>query len=842
MLKRTVLGLVRPSHPLISKASPLWFCFSSMRCSRRLVASTGKLLANLLLLLGLVVAAPGVATTGELPRDANTLLLLHFNNNMIGADGEVPTQSVGVTFESGVFGNGAYLSTTNQVYYSVANNVHATEGTLEFWVKPRWNGDDGQTHTILRYGATGGILVEKDGGNFWKILLNRWVGGSEVGAGLYVTDWNANEWHHAAFTWDNTSVKVYVDGQLKSETTPTITLPSIPDATFQIGAGWTYDHFDAVLDELRISDRERTASEILTSYVAGLTISSLWIEPDTVRAFEGWSVPAALMAETNMGTMTLPLGAAVWVSSDSLVASYEGGERLSAHSAGTATLTATLNGVEADVTFVVNTPVLPPTSDPVPSFLATPADRCRFEVPVLVIRYLPTADGTNLDVSVDPDYWWLNPISLTDLKSNIDAFMNRSKFALEEGSRFRAYKKGISFPSIGYRVIGILTVYEPTPPGLVIGMSKDPDGDPTEYPIYEPDYQSIFERFDVADYVTNHGVEEIWFWSGGLDAGYPSYDPLFHDPRDFRSQWESNMSSAVTGDVSNSDRNNNDLPIYDHTYTVYGYNFRRTQAEAVHNHGHQIEAQLTYVNVLQDGNSYLFWRDFVGQDTYGNFVTGRCGWTHMPPNTTTGYDYCNSADVWSDIEDWTPDGSGEQTLVSCDRWANLVFDWPNGEVTFPQKTETQFYIYWMQSLPGLWNGISYGANVMTNWWSFIANWDENIAAANGLYALPTGIVDANDEAPSGKTMLRGVYPNPFNPTTAIEYEIKHSGHVSLAIYNVAGQLVRTLVDEVKPSGVVHKRMWDGYNDAGERVSSGVYFVRLATAGGPMQTKKTVFLK
>jgi hypothetical protein len=85
------------------------------------------------------------------------------------------------------------------------------------------------------------------------------------------------------------------------------------------------------------------------------------------------------------------------------------------------------------------------------------------------------------------------------------------------------------------------------------------------------------------------------------------------------------------------------------------------------------------------------------------------------------------------------------------------------------------------------------------------------------------------------------YPNPFNPTTTIKYTLKERTQVSLRIYNVAGQLTRTLVNEVKSPGEVHAATWDGRNDAGQSVSSGVYFYKLV-AGDYVQTKKMVLLK
>jgi hypothetical protein len=89
--------------------------------------------------------------------------------------------------------------------------------------------------------------------------------------------------------------------------------------------------------------------------------------------------------------------------------------------------------------------------------------------------------------------------------------------------------------------------------------------------------------------------------------------------------------------------------------------------------------------------------------------------------------------------------------------------------------------------------------------------------------------------------LRQNRPNPFNPTTTIEFQVKHTGHATLKVYNVAGQLVRTLVDERVTAGKLHTVWWKGLNNAGQSVSSGVYFYRLE-AGEFTATKKMVLLR
>ncbi|MCK4297834.1 MAG: T9SS type A sorting domain-containing protein, partial [Candidatus Marinimicrobia bacterium] len=84
------------------------------------------------------------------------------------------------------------------------------------------------------------------------------------------------------------------------------------------------------------------------------------------------------------------------------------------------------------------------------------------------------------------------------------------------------------------------------------------------------------------------------------------------------------------------------------------------------------------------------------------------------------------------------------------------------------------------------------------------------------------------------------YPNPFNPITTISYELPVESKVTLRIYNTMGGLVRTLVNEEQYAGYKNV-IWNGRNESGSKVSSGIYFYRIA-AGDFTQVKKMVFLK
>ena len=88
--------------------------------------------------------------------------------------------------------------------------------------------------------------------------------------------------------------------------------------------------------------------------------------------------------------------------------------------------------------------------------------------------------------------------------------------------------------------------------------------------------------------------------------------------------------------------------------------------------------------------------------------------------------------------------------------------------------------------------------------------------------------------------LHQSFPNPFNPSTEIRYEIPDDLLVSVAVYDVAGRLIRSLINEPKPAGS-YSVVWDGKNDIGANVATGVYIYSI-DAGKHRQNKKTVFLK
>jgi len=87
-------------------------------------------------------------------------------------------------------------------------------------------------------------------------------------------------------------------------------------------------------------------------------------------------------------------------------------------------------------------------------------------------------------------------------------------------------------------------------------------------------------------------------------------------------------------------------------------------------------------------------------------------------------------------------------------------------------------------------------------------------------------------------------PNPFNPVTTIDFSLATAGRATIRVYDAAGRVVRTLIDSPVEAGP-HTVIWDGTTETGRRAASGVYFVKMESAGHAdafRATRKLVLLK
>jgi hypothetical protein len=167
----------------------------------------------------------------------------------------------------------------------------------------------------------------------------------------------------------------------------------------------------------------------------------------------------------------------------------------------------------------------------------------------------------------------------------------------------------------------------------------------------------------------------------------------------------------------------------------------------------------------------------------------------------------------------------------------------------PEITQGDFWVLisWLESSPGA-PGIGADTDppidnrsmyyLTSSGWTAISGVDIMVTAY--VSDQPVGVED-NNEAQIPLTFdLKQNYPNPFNPSTIISYQIPQSELVTLEIYNALGEKVRTLVNQVQEIGY-YQIEWDGKNNFGNQLSSGIYLYRI-TAGNYVKVMKMVLLR
>lgn len=107
--------------------------------------------------------------------------------------------------------------------------------------------------------------------------------------------------------------------------------------------------------------------------------------------------------------------------------------------------------------------------------------------------------------------------------------------------------------------------------------------------------------------------------------------------------------------------------------------------------------------------------------------------------------------------------------------------------------------------------------------SYRSDYSESISSS-----ILSGLENSYDAIMPEEPNLMPNYPNPFNPETTIPFSISSNGPVTIAVYNIQGQLVKTLLDNALMSQGQHQVRWNGKNEYGQDVSSSIYFVTLET--------------
>jgi hypothetical protein len=188
-------------------------------------------------------------------------------------------------------------------------------------------------------------------------------------------------------------------------------------------------------------------------------------------------------------------------------------------------------------------------------------------------------------------------------------------------------------------------------------------------------------------------------------------------------------------------------------------------------------------------------------------IDGGSAWDVLHP--VAGYSHAKNDNNANPLPEGTPCWSGSFA------WRQETFDLTSYE---DEKVQIRFHF------------ASDGAVTEEGWYVD----DINITSS-----LPQTSVPEDEEIPRTFALRQNV-PNPFNPVTVIQYQLPSEAHVTIDVFNIAGKLVTTLVDEAQDAGV-KAVTWDGTNATGEKVASGIYMYRMQ-AGDHASRKMMVLLK
>ena len=252
----------------------------------------GKIVLLLFILMPFLYVRPTYAL-GE-----GLMFYLPFDGTVTEKTKGLAGEGENYTFVNGKVGQGAYFPNNSFVHYAAKNNINYRQGTVEFWVQPNWNGDDGgyhyffagniddarnvnSIHVSKKYYQDGVILgqidskAETEGHDKGRARTEASVPANGAFYPSLVTDWRKGAWHHLAFTWDDKKpeLKLYIDGFLRATNSNTkqlnLAFPSAYMSYINIGSSIDHATFaDAVIDELKIWDHPLGDMEV--AKIAGL--------------------------------------------------------------------------------------------------------------------------------------------------------------------------------------------------------------------------------------------------------------------------------------------------------------------------------------------------------------------------------------------------------------------------------------------------------------------------------------------------------------------------------------------------------------------------------------------
>ncbi len=328
------------------------------------------------------------------------------------------------------------------------------------------------------------------------------------------------------------------------------------------------------------------------------------------------------------------------------------------------------------------------------------------------------------------------------------------------------------------------------------------------------DYREFVKNYKFDERRNNGEIDEVWVYTGP-----------------FLGMWESQMLGPKAFWW-------NSTPIKDGTaltknLSVMGLNYERGVDQGFHSFGHRMESAMIQAYYEATG---LGWNPKRANPTAWDLFTrlekdvpggAHVGNVHFPPNGTSDYNYGNTTLVTSFAENWYryPFLLNQSSKVNVQTWL-----FQPGEPLAEGNDHLGYLRWWYGHLPR-YEGTSDG--VLNNWWHYSLDYESAVALAK--ITPPLSVNERGKYSQPNVFDLGQNFPNPFNPSTTIQFTLSEPSRAVLKVYDSLGREVSTLINEELGRGP-HAALWNASEKA-----SGVYYYQLLTSAGTV-TKKMALIK
>jgi len=256
---------------------------------------------------------------------------------------------------------------------------------------------------------------------------------------------------------------------------------------------------------------------------------------------------------------------------------------------------------------------------------------------------------------------------------------------------------------------------------------------------------------------------------------------------------------------------------------------------------------IEYDSVLTDTNAVVLPRELEDNTQYF--------WDVITMDSHDGISHSTPATFWTDLEPEAPEGfallSPENETTGLSNLPTFLWeiaDDPDpmdyATYTFQIATDSAFTDIAYETNTNVDVGYELTESLPTDteyWWKVIATDTDSLSTESAAFKFTVGYVSvAEIVALPTEFTLKQNFPNPFNPSTTIRYGLPEDSNVSLVIYDLRGNRVRTFDSGSQTAGW-YEHVWNGMNEAGQPVSTGLYLTRLR-AGSYTKTIKMLYLK